>query len=81
MMKCRDLVKEVSLSREINGKTTLITWFKIQLHLVMCVHCRNYIRQLQIMKQAFSNLLSPKKLVSEEADLEDLKKRILKNIN
>lgn len=53
MLSCRQLVEEVTQEPDLMEKKGSASW-NMRLHLLMCRHCRRYVRQLQLLLQYLS---------------------------
>jgi hypothetical protein len=56
MLKCKDISIEATeyLERSMPLRRRLLVWY----HLLICVHCRRYIRQLRVIIAMLPRLLS-----------------------
>lgn len=54
MLNCRKIIDQAD--SHIARETSFWQRLKITLHLFMCVHCRRYVRQLQLLVSASENL-------------------------
>ena len=66
MLKCKDISIEATdyLERAMPLRRRLLVWY----HLLICVHCRRYLRQLRIIIAMLPKLLSRPSL--SEADVQ-----------
>lgn len=55
MLSCRELVEMVTQEPDLIEKRVSASW-GMRLHLLMCRHCRRYVRQLQLLLQYLSVL-------------------------
>lgn len=67
MITCKELFK---IENQLQPKSV---WQKLNvwIHILICVHCRNYLRQMKIMKLKFRELFQGKGF---ESDLETIAK-------
>lgn len=54
MLRCRELVDHAD--QLLDGSANRRQRFAIKLHLLMCRHCRRYVRQLQALLQAIPRM-------------------------
>jgi anti-sigma factor RsiW len=57
MLKCRDVPAEVSLA--IDDELSWRRRLNLRVHVLMCQHCRRYLRQLKRLSRAWGGLHSP----------------------
>lgn len=75
MMSCKEISKQLERKNEKNG---LYQWCMTQLHLMMCVHCARYAKQIQLLVQKAPQVLKNKEINDQE--LKKLNTRILKRL-
>ncbi len=54
MLSCKQVVDDAD--HLLAGEVTLRRRLSIRLHVLMCVHCRRYLRQLQLLLAALPHL-------------------------
>ena len=54
MITCKEVSD--SASNYLDNPTTFLQKFWLQVHLIMCVHCRRYVRQLKLTSQVAKQL-------------------------
>jgi hypothetical protein len=64
MLKCRDIAERAS--DYIDGHLSLNQRLAVLLHLLICGHCRAFVRQLRLLL-AYYRHLPPQELAPEEA--------------
>lgn len=72
MMSCKELIKNVNSEEEL-------PFFKraeLRMHLMMCKHCSNYVKHLELMKSGFKKLFRRLGQV-ENSKIRSLEKKIL----
>lgn len=62
MLSCREIAKILSSKEELS----LIKRTELRMHLLMCKHCSNYNKQLNLMKESFQNLFKKKSTIEKE---------------
>jgi hypothetical protein len=67
MLKCKDIAEKSSAY--VDDQLPFSGRFGIYLHLLICVHCRRFIRQLKMMITGSRNL--PKNLIDDQ-DVESI---------
>ena len=75
MMSCKELVKNVNTDEP----KSFFKRAETRLHLIMCKHCSNYVKQLELMKVAFKNLFHKIGQV-EPMKIRDLENKIVEKI-
>ena len=62
MLKCNEVSKQAS--EIVDGNVSGLYKLKVQMHLLMCTHCRSFVKKIKLTKQMVSQLtLTP---VSDE---------------
>ena len=54
MLKCREVV--IYADHLLAGELTVVQRLQLRLHLLLCDHCRRYIRQLRVLVGALQRL-------------------------
>jgi len=67
MLSCRELVEKVNQEPDLIDKKTSAGW-GVCLHLMLCTHCRRYVRQLRLMLSFLSLAPKPEPAEPEVAD-------------
>jgi predicted anti-sigma-YlaC factor YlaD len=57
MLSCRQVTEIVTDYTE--GRLSVVDWLRFQLHLGMCRHCREYLRQVKATASALGKLPAP----------------------
>lgn len=74
MLKCRDVAARASdyLDKQLDAKIS----FQMRLHLLMCAHCRRFVRQLKLTRNLTQQLvIEPEATTDPEAILRKIKAR------
>lgn len=48
MLNCRELVQETTAEPDLASRERRLRW-SVRLHLMMCRHCRRYVRQMRAL--------------------------------
>lgn len=57
MLSCRELTEKAPAW--LDGQLSCSDRMSIRLHLMLCVHCRRYVKQLEATRQVLSRLSAP----------------------
>ena len=79
MISCKDLVKKLSSDESL----PIVKRLEIHLHLILCKHCRVYVKHLEVLKVSFrrvigkleKNIESTSKKIEDEAIEKLIKKK------
>ncbi len=66
MITCKDVSD--TASDYLEGPTTLLQRFSLRLHLIMCVKCRRYFRQLKLASGVAEKISAPFEPSDEEIE-------------
>ena len=77
MPACRDVVRKYS-SEELDS-TSLIQRLLLRIHLMMCVHCRNYVNQVGAIGLAVKNMV--RKSSASEHDIRRLEDQVIDRLS
>jgi hypothetical protein len=73
MLNCKEVVKTVSSEGHPGWRRRL----EVRLHLMICQHCGNYAKQLEVMKAGFKKIFSSNSRGVEESKIRELEERVL----
>lgn len=76
MLSCKQLVKIVSSE----DKPTWRHRLEIRFHLLMCHHCRKYVKHLEFIKNGFKELFKNESQKVESAKIKELENKVLDKI-
>jgi hypothetical protein len=76
MLKCQDIAKIVAT--EGAGDLSLLRKMELRLHMMMCIHCRNYLRQIKALGEGARRLAAGAEPSTRE--LEELEQEICNRI-
>ena len=65
MLSCRDVSE--GASHFIEGETTLMERFNLRLHLIICSHCRRFLKQFRLTTSASRQLQQVPEMNEETA--------------
>jgi len=54
MLKCKEISEQAS--EIVDGNVSGLYKLKIQMHLLMCTHCRSFVQKIKLTKQMVSQL-------------------------
>lgn len=77
MLNCKQIVKIVSSEDKPNWRQRL----EVRFHLLMCHHCRKYVKHLEFMKTGFKKLFRDNNLQQTDPEkLRSIENKILENL-
>lgn len=77
MKTCKEIVEHAA---EYTDKR--LAWYKViayRFHLLMCKHCRHFVRQYQLLTSSIPKILRPK--ATDQAKIEDMYTRVINKSN
>ena len=54
MLKCKEISEQAS--EIVDGNVSGLYKLKVQMHLMMCVHCRSFVKKIKLTKNMVSQL-------------------------
>lgn len=76
MLNCKQIVKLVSSE----DKPTWRHRLEVRFHILMCHHCRKYVKQLELMKNGFKELFKNSTHDVDSEKVKELENKILEKI-
>ncbi len=67
MITCRDISD--TASDYLDGPTTFMQRFGLRFHLIVCQHCRRYVKQLNLASRVAQSVSSASEPTDEEIEL------------
>ena len=64
MLSCRDITRHAN--DYLEKDMTFVTRIKLKMHLLMCIHCRRYVKQLQTTILTLGKLKDPEPEVTSD---------------
>ena len=68
MLKCRDVPKHAE--QLVDGQLSFRARMSLRFHLMMCGHCRRYVRQLKLLLRLLPEAEAHRQAQAEEADVQ-----------
>ncbi len=66
MITCKDISD--TASDYLEGPTTLLQRLHLRFHLIMCKHCRRYVKQLKLTSEVAQKISEPPEPTDEEIE-------------
>ena len=63
LASCKQVVKQSS--DLLDGELTAFERFKLKIHLFMCKHCRNYVKQMRLTSETVNHWMKGRKMPAE----------------
>jgi hypothetical protein len=76
MMTCKEMVKTVS-SRD---RSFFKRGFAVQFHLIICYHCRVYLKQLKYLRSGITKLFAERIAKAESDYIEKVESEVIKKL-
>ncbi|MGZ3772930.1 MAG: hypothetical protein ACXVCY_18315 [Pseudobdellovibrionaceae bacterium] len=77
MMNCKQIVKTVSSEDKTDWRHRL----EVRIHLLMCHHCRTYVKHLEMIKNGFKKIFNTEGQDLDSEKIKELEKKVLKKIS
>lgn len=76
MLSCKDVVMIVSLEKPLSLRQRL----EFQLHLIICLYCRRYIKQIEYLKAGVKQLLRSKNKEAHSEEIKKIEKEVIEKL-
>ncbi len=73
MLRCKDFVKIVSVEEPRAWRRRL----ELRLHMMMCRHCRNFARQMEMLRSGVKSIFHSESSDAETAKIKEMEDRIV----